>query len=59
MHTHSGVDGDKLCEQGWVPGSFLDKFDGKLSAEEEAAILAGTVHVCMEYVCGAVVLNTH
>lgn len=34
---------EKLCEQGWVPGSFLDKYEGKLSVEEEAAVNAGMV----------------
>ena len=51
LTVYTGVDGDKVCEQGWVPGSFLDKFDGKLSAEEEAAILTGTVQGCT---CGRV-----
>lgn len=31
----------KFCEQGWIPGSFLDKFEGILGREEEGFILAG------------------
>ena len=30
--------------QGWVPGSFLDKFTSELSPEEEAAYMAGMQH---------------
>lgn len=30
-----------FCEQGWVPGSFLEPYEGVLGAEEEAAIHAG------------------
>ncbi len=36
-----GTEGEKVCEQGWVPGSFLDKYEGKLSPEEEAAAQHG------------------
>lgn len=36
-----GTEGGRVCEQGWVPGSFLDKYEGKLSSEEEAAIQNG------------------
>jgi len=31
----------QLGQKGWVSGSFLDKFDGELSMEEEAALNAG------------------
>lgn len=35
-----------LGKQGWVAGSFLDKFSSELSFAEEAAIMSGTcVHV--------------
>ena len=40
--------GRSFCEQGWVPGSFLDGYEGQLGKEEEAAIQAG-LYVC-EYV---------
>ena len=36
----------KFYEQGWVPGSFLDRFDGHLGREEEAAIQAGELLQC-------------
>ena len=36
--TPDGVPG----KQGWVAGSFLDKFSGELSFAEEAAIMSGT-----------------
>lgn len=29
-----------FCEQGWVPGSFLDRYQGRLAQEEEMAIHA-------------------
>jgi hypothetical protein len=32
---------EHFCEQGWVPGSFLDRYGGHLSPEEEADIHAG------------------
>ncbi len=32
-----------FCEQGWVPGSFLDRYQGHLAPDEETA---GTVCVC-------------
>ena len=31
----------KFCQQGWVPGSFLDRYEGQLEREEEAAIQTG------------------
>ncbi len=34
-------DSRRLCEQGWVPGSFLDKYEGKLGVDEEMEIQAG------------------
>ena len=53
--------GRSFCEQGWVPGSFLDRYEGQLGKEEEAAIQAGLcvclhawfvrVFVCMVCVC--------
>ena len=33
--------GTRIAQQGWVPGSFLDKFEGELSTEEESAFNAG------------------
>jgi len=40
-----------IAEQGWVPGSFLDRFTGSLSSEEEKTVLTGTLnihtHICM------------
>ncbi len=31
----------QICEQGWVPGSFLDKYEGGLTKEEEDFIWTG------------------
>ena len=31
----------KFCEQGWIPASFLDKFEGQLGNEEYSLIMAG------------------
>ena len=30
-----------FCEQGWVPGSFLDRYEGHLGKTEEALVQAG------------------
>lgn len=35
-----------LCEQGWVPGSFLDRYSGQLDKTEEALIQAGMMTWC-------------
>ena len=33
-------DGDSVCQQGWVPGSFLEKYSGSLTADEQTNINA-------------------
>ena len=33
--------GTRIAQQGWVPGSFLDKFEGELTTEEETAFNTG------------------
>ena len=33
--------GTRIAQQGWVPGSFLDKFEGELSTEQESAFNTG------------------
>ncbi len=37
------VDGGRgmVCEQGWVPGSFLDKYEGTLTTEEQTVVSTG------------------
>lgn len=30
---------NRICQQGWVPGTFLDRFEGQLSAKEEETAL--------------------
>ena len=35
-----------FCEQGWVPGSFLDRYEWQLGKEEEASVRAG-MYICM------------
>ena len=32
---------DRLCQQGWVPGSFLDKYEKQLTTKEEETFLTG------------------
>ncbi len=34
-------DSERVGSQGWVPSSFLDKFQGSLSLEDEAALQEG------------------
>ena len=35
--------GTRIAQQGWVPGSFLDKFEGELTTEEETAFNTGNI----------------
>ena len=36
---------DKFCQQGWIPGSFMDKYEGSLSPEEESSIESSEGHM--------------
>lgn len=29
---------DHICQQGWVPGSFLEKYEGSLTADEQTNV---------------------
>ena len=40
--------GTRIAQQGWVPGSFLDKFEGELSTEQESAFNTGKFQPCSQ-----------
>ena len=46
---------DRICQQGWVPGSFLEKFEGSLTADEQTNIDSSeyTIAVIVEAIDGA------
>ena len=46
---------DRICQQGWVPGSFLEKFEGSLTADEQTNIDSSeyTIAVIVKAIDGA------
>ena len=36
---------EHICQQGWVPGSFLEKYGGSLTTDEQTNINSSEYHV--------------